>query len=752
MESFSKEQMKHEVERWESGERVEEAKALRFAKSSRMIGETDVLVRILALLVEHRFITTGRVDNLSQSWIQEIKQHGRLPERVEELLAEQELQGAYQLLVANSYPTIRETDHAGAKRAATEELLKHAQQILGEVDGIVEVTERLRKADPKRWNDLFEASKELLLSTATLETIATEFLDSLQERFYSREAFHGMTEAKESATKDLRRVLQLLPAEIKQERSALEELDEMIGLDDIKSRVHQLYRFLKYQQKRAADGYRSSDQPALHMIFMGNPGTGKTTLARLIAKIYFELGLLERPEVVETDRSSLIGAYVGQTEEQVMNKVREAVGGVLFIDEAYALKRAGQSGNDYGQAAIDTLVAAMTSGEYAGKFAIILAGYPEEMRDFLKANPGLRSRFPEANHYTLADYTDAELLSIGRLIASKNDYVMTDDAERALLARLERERVDASFGNGRAVRNIVMDAIFKKGALLGESASHEDFALLHSSDFEIATPADPSIEERLNALVGLDELKAELNQIKALLSMQKRRRAAGFPVLPVELHAVFTGNSGTGKTTVAALYSDVLKQCGYLKRGHLKVVSRADLVSGYVGQTAEKTRAAIQDALGGVLFIDEAYSLNGSANDYGKEAIDTLVDEMTKHAENLVVVLAGYETQINALLASNPGLRSRFKRTFHFPDYSREELLTIIAQYAERYGYTISGEALTELNERVGVVQNGNARSAITIVEQAIARQSLRLIGSGAEDSSRWTYLEKEDFLGGDAQ
>ncbi len=157
-----------------------------------------------------------------------------------------------------------------------------------------------------------------------------------------------------------------------------------------------------------------------------------------MAKIYHELGLLERPEVVETDRSSLVGAFVGQTEEQVMSKVREAVGGVLFIDEAYALKRAGQSGNDYGQAAIDTLVAAMTSGEYAGRFAVVLAGYPEEMRDFLKANPGLRSRFPESNHYLLADYTDQELLAIGRSIATANDYVLTEQAERALLGRLER--------------------------------------------------------------------------------------------------------------------------------------------------------------------------------------------------------------------------------------------------------------------------------------------------------------------------
>ncbi|WP_214845445.1 AAA family ATPase [Exiguobacterium sp. S90] len=747
MEAFSKEEMFKQIEAWEQGEKVEEVRALRYAQSSRLLKETEALVRILALLVEHRYIMTGRIDALAESWIQEIKQHGRLPERLEQLMIEQQLQGSYQLLVANTFPTIRETDNANAKRSATKDMIQHASQIVQETEQVVELTERLRRIDATRWTELFEAAKALLLSSARLEQTATDFVNSLQERFYSREAFREMTELKVTATEELRRVVSLLPIEIKQvERSALEELDAMIGLEDIKLRVHQMYRFLKYQQKRTEDGYRSSDQPSLHMIFMGNPGTGKTTLARLMAKIYHELGLLERAEVVETDRSSLVGAFVGQTEEQVMSKVREAVGGVLFIDEAYALKRSGQSGNDYGQAAIDTLVAAMTSGEYAGRFAVVLAGYPEEMRDFLKANPGLRSRFPESNHYLLADYTDQELLEIGRSIATSNDYVLTDQAERTLLARLERERVDSSFGNGRAVRNIVLDAIFKKGASLGESASHEDFALLEQADFELAAPEDESIDARLASLVGLTELKAELKQIQALLSMQQRRQEAGFKVLPVELHAVFSGNSGTGKTTVAALYADVLRQAGYLKRGHLKVVSRADLVSGYVGQTAQQTRDVIRDALGGVLFIDEAYSLNGGANDFGKEAIDTLVDEMTKHNDNLVVVLAGYEQPMQALLASNPGLKSRFKRELHFPNYAKDELIEIIVNYAERYGYVLTEEARLALDEQIQVVPNGNARAAITIVERAIAKQSVRLIDKASVSGSEWSYLEKEDF------
>ncbi|MFZ0076193.1 MAG: AAA family ATPase, partial [Exiguobacterium undae] len=370
----------------------------------------------------------------------------------------------------------------------------------------------------------------------------------------------------------------------------------------------------------------------------------------------------------------------------------------------------------------------------------------EEMRDFLKANPGLRSRFPESNHYLLADYTDTELLEIGRSIATANDYVLTEQAERALLSRLERERVDASFGNGRAVRNIVLDAIFKKGASLGESASHEDFALLEQSDFELVASDDSTVEERLNQLVGLQPLKAEIKQIQALLSMQKRRQEAGFKVLPVELHAVFSGNSGTGKTTVAALYADVLQQCGYLKRGHLKVVSRADLVSGYVGQTAKQTRDVIRDALGGVLFIDEAYALNGGANDFGKEAIDTLVDEMTKHADNLVVVLAGYEQPMQALLASNPGLKSRFKREFHFPNYAKDELIEIIINYAAQYGYQLTDDAKHALEQMIETVPNGNARAAITIVERAIAKQSVRLIDKLSLSGSEWSYLEKEDF------
>ncbi|MDP4171399.1 MAG: AAA family ATPase, partial [Bacillota bacterium] len=329
-------------------------------------------------------------------------------------------------------------------------------------------------------------------------------------------------------------------------------------------------------------------------------------------------------------------------------------------------------------------------------------------------------------------------------------YILAEDAKTALKARLEKERVDDTFGNARTVRDLMLNAIFTKGSKKAPSQSLLRFTLLNNEDFierDEKHTEDPI--EMLQQLIGLDDLKEEMNTLISFVKMQQFRRNHNLPQVPIQLHSVFSGNPGTGKTTVAKVYAQMLKEYGILKRGHLIVASRADFVAGYVGQTAGKTRKKIKQALGGVLFIDEAYSLLGqTAGDFGKEVIDTLVDEMTKHNENLVVVLAGYPNEMEVLLDSNPGLRSRFKKFFAFPDYSVEELIRIMESYASKFHYRLTEETKNILLLDLKDYRNkGNGRFATNLVDEMMQAQAMRLMNEpsmeGMEEKA--CDLEAED-------
>jgi len=709
MKQITLDQVQSDLTAWEAGGRIEEAALLSYAHWSRATGHRQELIRTLTLLATKRFEARQTIDPLLHRWVKELESLNALPPalRVSQLY---EVLRRHKQHLHVEWPKLREADYASMKvqilteyEAKTSELLEQLEQLHDEID---RAKSDLRDSEFKgQLERLFLVVIEAMQEVAALEDDTASLLASMQGNYFSREAFHRFGERVGLVKQRLAMIVEHLPEQTEQVRSsAIESLEAMIGLTDVKQRVKAWYRFLLFQKEREKAGFSSKHQPSLHLVFTGNPGTGKTTLARLMADIYFELGLLARPDVVEADRSSLVGAFVGQTEEQVMNKVKEAEGGVLFIDEAYALKRQDASGSDY---------------EYAGKFVVILAGYPEEMRHFLLANPGLRSRFPESNHYELPNYSDDELVAIGEKVAAENNYVLTVEAKRALIARIDRERVDATFGNARTVHNILLDAMFKKGSRFGADAPLDEMALLTELDFEMDATEDTSAPT-LDDLVGMEEAKRQLREIEALVTIQKRRRELGLKTAPVQLHAALVGNSGTGKTTFAHL-------------GHLKVVSRADLVSGYVGQTAQKTKAAIRDALGGVLLIDEAYSLNGGPNDYGREAIDTLVDEMPKHGDNLVVVMAGYEAPMRRLIESNPGLSSRIKRTIQFEDYSTDQLVEIAKTYAGKFGYTYDETVEQALKERLTGIDRPNARTALSLIDEAIARQSYRLIEGQAE-------------------
>ena len=534
---------------------------------------------------------------------------------------------------------------------------------------------------------------------------------------------------------------------------AMAELDNMIGLTSVKDQIRQITASVEAARRRVMAGY-GAEKPMQHFVFLGPPGTGKTSVARVVAKIFYAFGLLDTPLVVEAQRADLVGEYLGATAIKTNELVNRALGGVLFIDEAYSLVNDSEGqGDRFGHEAIQALL--KRAEDDRTELIIILAGYEKQMEGFLASNPGLNSRF--GLRVKFPTYSPAELMALAELSLEQRGEILEAGARPALWRMMEdvgRRRLADELGNGRFVRSLLEKAGRARDVRImadGAEPSPAELVTLEASDLERAgaeltarfrgysqAPTLESALAELDELVGLEPVKRQVHEIAAQLRVARLRERQGLSSQPPVRHFVFTGPPGTGKTTVARILGRIFTALGLLVRPEVIEAHRADLVGEHLGSTAIKTGKLIDSALGGVLFIDEAYSLYNAGysggDAYGSEAVATLLKRAEDDRDRLVIVLAGYPADMDRFLRSNPGLASRFSVRIGFPSYSPDELCKIAGVIAEQHGDTFEPDALPVLGEifsaaaaRGQIDELGNGRFARSLFERACAARDLRV-------------------------
>ncbi len=558
----------------------------------------------------------------------------------------------------------------------------------------------------------------------------------------------------------------------------LDEIDHMIGLSSVKEEVNKLLAGIEVERKRREQGLPVA-RVSRHMVFTGPPGVGKTEIARALGEIYRSLKVLRKGHVVEVQRADLVAGYIGQTAIKTLDKCKEALDGILFVDEAYAL--AGE-GKDFGQEAIATLLKFMEDNR--DRIMVIAAGYPNEMRRFIATNPGMASRFNRTIEFPA--YEPKELAAILRLMATRQRAELPDELEQSLVPWIETQWRSEGWGNAREMRNL-LDKASEAQSLRVAADATADISKIEMVDFESigvnwvrtrtppppppAPPPPPSppllvqpllapssspdhlaprpmrrlkveatvplertLDQALDSLeemVGLEPVKEEVNKLMSGLEVERMRREQGLAVAPISRHMVFTGPPGVGKTEVARALGDIYRSLHVLRKGHLVETDRSGLVAGYIGQTAPKTLDKCREALDGILFIDEAYSLARSGNDFGQEAVDTLLKFMEDNRDRIVVIVAGYPNEMQHFINSNPGLSSRFTKTIAFPPYAANELTAILRVMAKRQNFVLPDDLESSLGPwmKVGMQDRswGQAREMRTLLERAREAQAVRV-------------------------
>ncbi|KAE8150617.1 P-loop containing nucleoside triphosphate hydrolase protein [Aspergillus avenaceus] len=470
---------------------------------------------------------------------------------------------------------------------------------------------------------------------------------------------------------------------------AWKQIQAMVGIDHVKKSIDGLLYRLQANYHRELQG-KPPIEITMNQVILGPPGTGKTTIAKLFGQVTIDLGLLPQGEVVIKNPSDFLGQQMGESETKAKQILDATHGKVLIIDDAHMLF---QSTGDnimaldtYHRAIIDTLVANIHN-QPSDNRCVILIGYPDEMEElFRQSNPGLRRRFPLEDAIRFHDYELDHLMQILDLNLARGQITATDTAKQVAAAVLTRARDRPNFGNGGDVENLLRkakSAFHVRTNILNSGEANiclepEDF----DQDYNRDARAGQACENLFSKLVGMDKVKIQLRSYSKIASGMRLRGIDPRAHLPFTF--VFRGPPGTGKTTTARIVGEIFYEIGFLSTTEVIECSARDLIGQWLGQTAPKVRAMMERALGKVLFIDEAYRLSDEShnNSYHQEAVGELVDSLTKprFARKLVVVLAGYDHEMDQLLHTNPGLRSRFPTDIVFPSMSPRNCFKYLRQ------------------------------------------------------------------------
>lgn len=541
--------------------------------------------------------------------------------------------------------------------------------------------------------------------------------------------------------------------------SSMKKIDRMVGLKNIKSKIDE---FIKAYSVNQTLGKMNIDTGGerLHSLFVGPPGAGKTEMVRIMSDLLWSLDMVQTNKFTELTKADLISSYIGGTEEKTKAKIKEALGGTLFIDEAYMFKglSGNGEGNDYGKIALDIIMQAMDY--YPGnKLVVFFAGYPVQIDEVLEMNDGLPSRFKY--RFEFDDYTPAELTEIADGMLIEKGFA-THEIQNSLKELIEsKAKLGAMQGNARDARKLVDEIIEQHKILLANgymqytviSPSAIDI-ILNKKKIKNVSALEKLLEEgekELNELIGMKSFKEGVETWKKVLEVGQKRFEQGINMKPPTLHMVFKGNPGVGKTTAARRLAKILKGMGVLSSGHFIEVQGKDLVGDHDGHTPKKVDKLLKKAKGGILFIDEAYSMVKGKNDrYGMEAVDKLVGAMDGTGENVdfVIILAGYPQEMEEFLSTNRGFKSRISEHFVFEDYNEDELVEIFKLEMNKLEFIMDQNTLETAKAAIAFakeqnrLKDSNGRWISNFVNAINKAMSVRLI---EENSTELQFVKSVD-------